>query len=277
MKVYIMSNNSKVKIEDLLATMARLRDPENGCPWDLEQTYDSLTEHTLEEAYEVIDAVDRKSMSGLKDELGDLLLQVVFYAQIASEEGHFDFTDVVEAINSKLLRRHPHIFGDQSAETSEDVKEIWDAVKKQEKNTQEDKANFTSVLEDVPLALPALQRIYDLDKKAAKVGFDWDSLESVFPIVNEELEEIKEAIVNNEPREVIEMEVSDLLTTAAVLARKLDINPERALQKGCNKFTRRFQHIEKRAYESGKPLTDYTVDEMMDWWREAKTLEKTAA
>ncbi len=266
---------NKTNITDLLATMARLRDPENGCPWDLEQTYDSLTAHTLEETYEVIDAVDRGDMVDLKDELGDLLLQVVFYAQIASEEGHFDFNDVVETINDKLLRRHPHIFGDQTAETPEEVTKIWDAVKKAEKHNTE--SGFKSILDSVPLAQPALQRIYDLDKKAAKVGFDFSDARHAMSRIKDEYEELEEALSENQSKEEIEMELADILTAVAVTARKLDINPERALQKGCQKFNRRFKHIEKRAFESGKPLTDYTADEMMVWWDEAKKIEKEAA
>ena len=274
-----MSKDSKSKMIDLLSTMARLRDPETGCPWDLEQTYDSLTSHTLEETYEVIDAVDRKNMPDLKDELSDLLLQVIFYAQIASEDGHFDFNDIAANLNDKLIRRHPHIFGDDTAGTPEEVTKIWDNVKKEEKANKPDDNNdgFTSVLEDVPLALPSLLRIYELDKKAAKQGFDWDDIEDYFPVIEEELAEIKQALADNEPKEDLEMEVSDLLTAAAVLARKLDINPERALQKGCTKFTRRFQYIEKQAFKTNKLLTDYTAEEMMIWWREAKKLEKEAA
>lgn len=267
-------------MDDLLKTMAQLRDPETGCAWDLKQTYDSLTKHTLEETYEVIDAIDRKNMPDLKDELGDLLMQVIFYAQIASEEGHFDFNDVAQGLNEKLIRRHPHVFGDKNAHTPEDVVTLWDKVKEAEKaqkaKPEDDKA-FKSVLDDVPLTLPSLLRIYELDKKAAKQGFDWDDLEAYYPVIIEELEEVKQSIADNESKEDLEMEVSDLLTAVAVLARKLDINPERALQKGCRKFTNRFQYIEKQAFESGKPLTDYNTDQMMEWWREAKKLENKAA
>lgn len=273
-----MSKKNMGKITDLLATMARLRDPDNGCPWDVEQTYDSLTAYTLEEAYEVIDAVDRKNMPDLKDELGDLLLQVIFYAQMASEDGHFDFSDVATNLNDKLIRRHPHVFGNKSADTSDDVVGIWDSVKKAEKeNKTDDKEGFKSILDDVSLTQPSLMRIYELDKKAAKQGFDWDNLEGYFAVISEEMDEIRQSIADNESKEDLEMEVSDLLTATAVLARKLDINPERALQKGCTKFTKRFQYIEKQAFKAGKSLTDYDVDQMMEWWREYKLIEKNAA
>ncbi len=281
-KINIMSKNNKLKIQKLLNNIAQLRDPETGCAWDRTQSFDSMTQHTLEEAYEVIDAIDRRNMPDLKDELGDLLWHVVFYAQMASENGDFDFNDIVDNLNNKIMRRYPHVFGNQSAETLDDVNKIREEVKKAER---EEKAKrnpvkehgFKSVLDDVPFKLPALLRIYELDKKAAKAGFDWDDLEAYYPLVIDELQEIKEAVAENAPFEEIEMEVSDLITSTAILARKLKINPERALQKGCHKFIQRFQYIEKQAFKTEKPLNAYDVDQMMVWWRDAKKTEKQPA
>lgn len=249
--------------DPLVEVMARLRAPE-GCPWDREQTHQTLRRYMLEEAYEAVEAIDSGDPKLLCEELGDVLLQVVFHAQVAKEAGTFDFHDVVEGITAKLVRRHPHVFGDVVAETAADVTRNWEAIKRAEKGGQEPE----SVLSRVSTALPALSRAHEVQKRAAKVGFDWDDIAGPVSKVREELEEVLAA----QPEER-EGEVGDLLFAVVNLARMLKIDPEIALTGTTAKFIRRFRYIEQRAVEMGRRLEEMTLAEMDELWSEAKVAE----
>ncbi len=269
------------EIEDLLAIMAALRTPDTGCPWDLVQTFQSIVPFTIEEAYEVADAVERGDMADLTDELGDLLLQVVFFAQMAREEGRFDFGDVVYAITSKLIRRHPHVFGDTRDLSPEGVKKLWGEIKAAEKADRRlarEKAGLPAeleakgVLSGVPVALPGLSRAVKLQSKASSVGFDWNDARLVIDKIREETIEIEDAISGGDKRK-IEGEVGDLLFAVANLARHLDVDPEAALRTTNAKFERRFAHIETVLQQRGIAPGDATLAEMDRLWDEAKGLE----
>lgn len=261
-------------IETLRAIMRALRTPSTGCPWDLEQTFSTIAPYTIEEAYEVADAVDRDDMADLKDELGDLLLQVVFHAQMAEESGFFTFNDIVAAIGSKLIRRHPHVFGDEQARTSGAVIGMWERIKAEERAEKTDQTDSgQSVLGDVPLGLPALMRASKLQKCAARVGFDWASAEPVFDKVAEELQELRLAAVSKNV-EAIADEIGDLLFAMANLARHLGVEPEESLRRTNSKFINRFRYIEKHLEQSYKNIEDASLDEMDSLWNEAKAQER---
>ena len=265
-------------ITDLIAIMARLRAPKIGCPWDLKQDFRSIAPYTIEEAYEVADAIERSDFDDLKDELGDLLLQVVFHAQMAVEEGRFAFGDVVEAITTKLIRRHPHIFGDLDLADAVAVKERWDEIKAEEKAERAAKraangetAGQHGLLSDVPVALPALARAEKLQSRAGKVGFDWNDPRAVLDKIREEIVEIeRELAVPERSAERVEDEIGDLLFAVANLARHLKIEPETALMRANAKFIRRFSHIETTLRAHGRGLEDAKLDEMEALWEEAK-------
>jgi nucleoside triphosphate diphosphatase len=268
-------------IERLIEIMAALRTPETGCPWDLEQTFATIAPYTIEEAYEVADAIERGVLIDLKDELGDLLLQVVYHARIAEEQSAFAFGDVVEGVTQKMIRRHPHVFGDETARNPDAVKGLWDRIKAEEKLERADVAS-TSVLGGVPAALPALTRAIKLQDKAAKVGFDWPSLAPVFAKMREELAELEEVILfaasdtpsSRRPDAAIKEEFGDLLFVMANVARHLKIDPEDALRGANAKFTRRFHHIEARLTEQGSSPLQSNLQEMDALWDEAKAGEE---
>src|SRR5271166_4334482 len=270
-------------IHHLIDIMAALRDPAGGCPWDLEQTFATIAPFTIEEAYEVADAIERGDTDELRDELGDLLLQVVFHARIAEEAGLFDFGGVVEAITSKLIRRHPHVFGNAAGLDSQAVKTLWGRIKADEKRLRAEARAAagappepqTSALSRVPLALPALSRALKLQEKAAKVGFDWNDVRAVIAKLREEIAEV-EAELGDGSNEALSEEVGDLLFAAANLARHLDIDPEGALRAANAKFERRFGHIEHRLAESGRKPESADLDEMEALWVEAKERERKA-
>ncbi len=243
--------------------MEQLRAP-NGCPWDLEQDYDSLKKYLIEEAYEVIEAIDTKDFTQLTEELGDLMLQPVFLAQIAKEEGRFTINDSLNAINEKLIRRHPHIFSDGIAKTADDVKQRWDEIKKQE-NVKKGK-QAEGLLGSIPRSMPALSEAREISRRAAKAGFDWENEGQVIDKLNEELIELSEA---GSPSEK-EGEVGDLLFVLVNLARFHGVDPEEALRKTNTKFRKRFGHVETRLAEQGKALETSTVAEMEVYWQEAK-------
>jgi len=257
-------------IETLLAVMRRLRDPERGCPWDVEQTFETIAPYTIEEAYEVADAISRGSMDDLKEELGDLLLQVVFHARMAEEEGHFAFPDVVQAINDKMIFRHPHVFGAEH-ERGQVREGFWDRAKDAEKDrkTTAGKKKQVSILDDVPLALPALTRAEKLQKRAARAGYDWPDAEGVLAKLDEELDELREAVRKND-RDGIEDELGDLFFTLVNLARHLQVDPEKALRRANDKFSRRFHAAERMARENGRPLNALSAGELDDLWDAAK-------
>jgi len=252
------------RFNNLLKIMSKLRG-KKGCPWDKEQTTESLKPFLIEEAYEVIEAIDEKSPEKMKEELGDLLLQVVFHAQLAKEKKEFDMEDILETLEEKLIRRHPHVFGDVSYEDAKEVLVQWEKIKKEEK------ANIKreSMLDSVPKELPALLRAHRLQDKASRVGFDWKHIDDVFKKVEEEIKEFKGAVKEKKADE-IEDELGDIFFALVNVARFLEINPEDALRKTISKFISRFRYIEEKAKEAGRELSDMTLEEMDKFWEEAK-------
>jgi ATP diphosphatase len=261
-------------IRRLIEIMAALRTPKTGCPWDLAQNFATIAPYTLEEAYEVADAVARNDLRDLKDELGDLLLQVVFHARMAEEQGAFDFGDVVEAITTKLVRRHPHVFSDAYADDPDAVKGLWEKIKAEEKAERREGATNGGALAGVPVALPALTRALKLQTKAGQVGFDWNDPRAVLQKIREEADEIEAALTHSEAGEAkAAAEVGDLLFAAVNLARHLHADPEGLLRQTNAKFERRFAAIEDALAANGKRPQDATLDEMEVLWRRAKANE----
>ena len=254
------------KFQRLVEIMARLRGP-NGCPWDSEQTFDTIKPYTLEETYEVLDAIDRRDWGELSEELGDFLLQAVFYAQMAEEQSLFRISDVLDAIIQKLIRRHPHVFGDESAPSASDVKRIWGEVKAAEQR-EKGKRNH-GLLASVPRALPALVEAQQIASRAAHVGFDWETPEQVIEKLHEELGELDRARRADSPTE-LENEIGDLLFVLVNLARFVKVDPEQALRRTNAKFRERFSYIERKLAERGKKIEESNLDEMDELWREAK-------
>ena len=252
--------------------MAALRHPETGCPWDLEQDFASIAPYTLEEAYEVTDAIERGDMDDLKDELGDLLLQVVFHARMAEEAELFVFDDVVEAISDKMIRRHPHVFGDGDADNLEAVRQTWEEIKAQEK-AKKGEAASESLMDNIPLALPGLSRAVKMQNRAARIGFDWPDIEPVFDKLHEEIAEVREAIKSGSA-DAMEDEIGDLLFVVANIARHLKIDPEKAVRRTNNKFSLRFKHLEALAAQSDAQILSLEVLEA--FWQAAKKAEKDA-
>lgn len=259
------------EMERLLAIMAALRTPVTGCPWDLEQDFASIAPFTIEEAYEVADAIARGSREELKSELGDLLLQVVFHARMAEEEGSFAFADVVRALNDKMVRRHPHVFGEAAIPDATAQTENWETIKAAERAAK--LAADNSVLADVPLALPALMRAHKLTKRAARVGFDWPDVEQVFDKLTEEVAETRAAIASGDA-DAVEDEVGDMLFVLANLARKAGVDPEAALSRANAKFERRFRGVEAGLAARGQAPGDASLEEMEALWVEEKRAEK---
>lgn len=261
--------SKKYNIDDLIRVMAALRNPDGGCPWGLEQDFKSIIPYTIEEVYEVADAIDRGDMVNLREELGDLLLQPIYHAQMASEEKHFNIHDVIHDITDKMITRHPHVFGDTSADSADDVNAIWDQRKALEgKNSQSD-----SVLDDVPAALPALLRASKLQKRAAKTGFEWTDLEQILDKLEEEITEMRAALANKDKANQQE-ELGDILFVMANIGRLLDINPEEALRQANNKFIKRFQGVEDGFKSRGALMNDASLDELLQCWREQKAKER---
>ena len=254
----------------LLAIMAALRTPKTGCPWDLEQNFSTIAPYTIEEAYEVADAIARGDLTDLKEELGDLLLQVVFHARMAEELGAFDFGDVVEVLTAKLIRRHPHVFGDEGSQTPQAVEGLWERIKAEEKAARGGAEN-AGALAGVPVALPALTRALKLQAKAGKVGFDWNDPRAVLHKIREEADEI-EAALDGDATEAAG-EVGDLLFAAVNLARHLRADPEAVLRRTNRKFERRFAAIEQALAAEGKKPQDATLAEMDALWDAAKAQE----
>ncbi|WP_290984103.1 nucleoside triphosphate pyrophosphohydrolase [Hyphomicrobium sp.] len=291
-------------ISRLIEIMAALRTPVTGCPWDLEQTFETIAPYTIEEAYEVADAIERRDLADLKDELGDLLLQVVYHARLAEEQGAFAFGDVVEAVTKKMIRRHPHVFGDGAARDPSAVRATWEELKAEERAEKAaerarlstgvaiEEPRASATLADVPATLPALTRAIKLQSKAAKVGFDWPNLPPVFEKLKEEIQEFEEVALPHDPRGeelakaadvetskanasgAIKEEFGDMLFVMANIARHLDIDPEAALRGANQKFVRRFAHIEKALGQRGTTPAQSTLEEMDALWDEAKAREK---
>ncbi len=259
-------------ISRLIEIMAALRTPGSGCPWDLEQTYETIAPYTLEEAYEVADAIARGDLDHLKDELGDLLLQVVFHARMAEEEGRFDFGDVVDAITTKMIRRHPHVFADAEGKTADHVKGMWERIKAEEKAERGHK-QAEGALAGVPAALPALTRALKLQNKAGRVGFDWKDPRAVLAKIREEADEIEAEIEAGETDKAA-AEVGDLLFAVVNLARHMNADPEGVLRGTNVKFERRFASIERALAARGKTPAESTLAEMDALWDKAKEAEK---
>lgn len=247
---------------ELVKIVAKLRGPD-GCPWDREQSRESLKPYLVEEFYEVIDALDEDDPESVKEELGDLLFQIILQSQLYHEEGKFDVGEVVDGIARKMVSRHPHVFGDKELETSEDVKEWWEEKKKREGKDHQ------SAIGGVPRSLPALLRAQKLQRKATKVGFDWDSIDGAFEKLEEEIAEFRDAVKKKRLDE-IEEEIGDIFFVLVRIANFVNVNPENALRKTIKKFTTRFEHIEKEAARQGRELTDMSLDEMETLWNQAK-------
>lgn len=255
-------------INRLLEIMSALRHPKTGCPWDSKQTFATIVPYTLEEAYEVADTIERGDMRELKDELGDLLFQVVFYAQMAKEQGLFDFSDVVDAINDKLVRRHPHVFDDVKFENEQAVHDNWEKSKaaERDKKSESEKA---SLLDGVARSLPALKRAQKLQKRAARVGFDWPAVEPVLDKLDEEIAELREALVAGD-KAAQQEEMGDLIFTCVNLARHLDVDSEEALRHCNHKFEKRFGYIEQSLQRQGREMSHCSSDELESLWQAAK-------
>ncbi|MDA3838312.1 MAG: nucleoside triphosphate pyrophosphohydrolase [Candidatus Delongbacteria bacterium] len=254
------------QIQRLIDIMKELRDKEHGCPWDLEQTPTTLKKYILEEAYEVIEAIEDNNKDELKKELGDLLLQIVFQSQIADENKDFNFEDVARSISEKLIRRHPHIFGEKKKLTPEEVKNNWELIKK-------DKEGKKRILDGVPKSYNALLRSLRIQEKVASVGFEWNNSVDIIEKIKEEMSELEEGIKNNDIPN-IEEEFGDLLFVMVNLSKRLNVNPEDALQKANNKFISRFNHIEKKVEDNGEKVRDKSLEELDFFWDEAKRIER---
>lgn len=260
-------------LDRLIEVMARLRDPEGGCPWDLEQDFKTIAPYTIEEAYEVAEAIDREDMEALRDELGDLLLQVVFHARMAEEAGAFAFEDVAAAIVDKMIRRHPHVFAGETIEGTAAQTAAWEDRKAAERDARAAaEGRPASILDGVSIALPGLTRAVKLGRRAARVGFDWPEAGPVIEKVHEELEELKAEIAAGAPAGRLEDEMGDLLFSVANLARHLGIEPEAAVRRANRKFEDRFHYVEARLREAGRTPQDCTLDELERLWGEAKTV-----
>lgn len=262
------------ELSRLVEIMARLRDPAGGCPWDREQDFSTIRHYTIEEAYEVADAIEREDWEDLREELGDLLLQPVYHAQMASERGLFDIGDVIIAITTKLIRRHPHVFGEQAARSAGGAKARWDEIKADERAAKRaSRADAASILDDVPNALPALARADRIARRAAGVGFDWPDLPSVLAKAREEMAETEAAIAGQDPARVHE-EIGDLLMAVANLARKAGVDAEAALRDANLKFIRRFHYLEARAREDGIALAEAGLERLDAYWNEIRSAER---
>ena len=261
------------EVRRLIDIMATLRHPDQGCPWDKEQTFATIAPYTLEEAYEVVDAIERADTPGLQDELGDLLFQVVFHARMAEEQGSFAFGDVVQSICDKMERRHPHVFGTATIGNSEEQTIAWEEQKQRERAAKAS-TQPASILDNVPVSLPALTRAAKLGKRAATVGFEWPDVQGALDKAEEELNEVRSAIAEGTSQEAIEDELGDLLFCLVNICRHLKVDPETALRRTNMKFVRRFQHVETRLREQGRELTQATLAEMDGYWDEAKQIER---
>jgi MazG family protein len=247
--------------------MSQLRDKENGCEWDKEQTFQSIAPHTIEEAYEVVDAINRSNIPDLKEELGDLLLQVVFLSQIASEDNLFNFNDVVQTITQKLIRRHPYVFSEKRDHSSEEQMDQWEEIKQEERELKKQ----SGILDGIAINLPALKRSQKIQKRAAKVGFDWPDSKGVFKKIKEEIRELEEAIASKD-QESMKEEVGDLLMIITNLAQKLDVDSEEALKGSNEKFINRFSYIESKLNDSDKRFEDSSLALLDELWDESKKL-----
>jgi len=276
--------NSNASIDKLRWIMTRLRDPETGCPWDVKQDFASITAHTLEEAYEVVDAIEQQDFVELEKELGDLLFQVIFYSQLGQEQQLFDFDKVVTAICEKLIRRHPHVFADSTLTTDAEIKANWEnekAKERAEKTIQENKTQLNntasiSVLADIPKNLPALSQAAKIQKRCSHVGFDWDDINDVFAKIEEEVLEVKEELEAKEiNKEALGEELGDLMFAVVNLCRHAKQDPETLLRKANQKFTKRFHGVEAQVSESGRDFSQHNLEQLEQYWQQVKVKEKS--
>ena len=263
------ARNAETQLRALIEVMAKLRHPTEGCAWDLQQDHASIAPYTIEEAYEVQDAIEKNDTEALREELGDLLLQVVFQARIGEESGHFDFADIAQSITDKMIRRHPHIFGEHEYRTADEQRQAWEDMKAEERHSK----NATRLLDNVATTLPAMMRAFKLQKRAARVGVDWPDHHQVIDKVKEELTEV-EAELNLEviDQSRLKDEIGDVLFSVINLARKLDIDPEQALKSTNNKFTNRFNYVEEDIVSNGNNIKDVSLNDMEDLWQKAKSI-----
>ena len=267
-------------IQTLIKLMVQLRDPDNGCPWDKAQTYESIIPFTVEETYEVADAIERKDLAALKDELGDLLFQVIFLSRIAEEQGAFKFDDVAQAICDKLVRRHPHVFGDELHTSPEAVVHAWEGLKAKERADKRARSDVAtdaapSALDDIATALPAMMRARKLQSRAARIGFDWPSAEPVLDKIEEEVAELREAVEKKDSA-ALQAEFGDVLFSCANFARHAKIDPEWALRGANQRFEARFKHMEDAAREGGRQLLELTTAELDSLWQAAKQFDRSS-
>jgi len=274
--------NEQASIEKLRWIMTQLRDPETGCPWDLKQDFASITSHTLEEAYEVVDAIEQKDFVELEKELGDLLFQVIFYSQLGQEQQHFDFDSVITAICEKLIRRHPHVFAEATLQTDAEIKANWEnekALERQQKNNKQDSEltdrDNLSILADIPKNLPALSQAAKIQKRCAHVGFDWDNAQDVFAKIVEEVQEVKDELyADTINKKALAEELGDLMFAVVNLCRHAKEDPETLLRLANKKFSRRFVGVEEQVNQSGKSFTEHDLAELENYWQQVKTQEK---
>ena len=269
-----MVQESDYQLEDLLYLMRRLRDPESGCPWDLKQTFGTIVPYTLEEVYEVVDTIEREDYPHLREELGDLLFQVVFYSQLAEEQTLFNFNDIIHSLVDKLVTRHPHVFPQGTLQSERDssqsvddhqIKQTWESLKKSERKDK----GYHSILADIPVSLPALTRAQKLQKRAATNGFDWPSEQGVLAKLEEECDELKEAIEQGDQEQINE-ELGDLMFTVVNLCRHMNVDAETSLRKASAKFEQRFQYVEQALQSNGKKLSETSLEQLDQLWNEAK-------
>lgn len=268
---------SQQDMQRLIDLMATLRHPDKGCPWDRQQTFASIAPYTLEEAYEVTDAIERADTPALREELGDLLFQVVFHARMAEEQGHFAFGDVVQGICDKMERRHPHVFGNERIDNADQQNLAWEVHKQRERAARQTTAAYSSVLDNVPVSLPALTRAAKLGRRAATVGFEWPEVQGALDKAQEELHEVRAAIAAGTSQADIEDELGDLLFCVVNVCRHMRVDPEAALRRTNSKFERRFRHVETRLHEQGHTAAQATLAEMDNYWDEAKRMERGAS
>lgn len=262
--------NDKPSIEKLRWIMSELRDPETGCPWDIKQTFSTIVPHTIEEAYEVADAIEREDFSELEKELGDLLFQVIFYSQLGQEQKRFDFDSVVEAICEKLIRRHPHVFSDENLSTDAEIKANWENEKAKERQ-QKNNDNHLSILADIPKNLPALSQAAKIQKRCAHVGFDWHDINDVFAKIEEEVIEVKDEL-HRDPQALAE-ELGDLMFAVVNLCRHAKQDPEHLLRQANQKFTKRFHGVEQQVEHSGQSFEQHTLEDLEQYWQNVKRVE----
>jgi len=263
--------NEQASIEKLRWIMRQLRNPETGCPWDIKQTFESIVSHTIEEAYEVADAIEQKDYVELQKELGDLLFQVIFYSQLGEEEKIFGFDHVVEAVCEKLIRRHPHVFSEHNLTTDAEIKANWEDEKAKERQHKNNKENL-SILTDIPKNLPALSQAAKIQKRCSHIGFDWDNIDDVFDKIVEEVTEVKAELHTD--NKALGEELGDLLFAVVNLCRHAKHDPETLLRKGNQKFTKRFQSVETKVWQSNKAFEEHNLNELEVYWKEVKKEEK---